>query len=304
MSRAIDFRRAYPVVVRVVVLACIVGAGGVVMASEQERSQPPPDLFTRRIVYSVPGMDRVQAIRDRVYARPGGQELRMDVYVPAGLDPGAKRPAVVFIHGGPLPPGADPSMPKPKDWGVFRSYGELAAASGMVGVTFNHRLYSMQAFDDSAADVQAALGHVRANAAELRVDPERIAVWAFSGGGPLLAFAFRDAPPWLKAVVSYYGLLDLSAGEPGPADRHSPVRLLQSSERPSPPTFVARAGKDSPAINASVQSFVTAALAKNLALELFTLPDGQHGFDIMDDHARSREALARTIDFLEARLSP
>ncbi len=274
------------------------------MASEQGRPQLPPDLFTRRIVYSVPGMDRVEVLRDRVYARPGGQELRMDVYVPAGLDAGARRPAVLFIHGGPLPPGADPSMPKPKDWGVFRSYGELAAASGMVGVTFNHRLHSMQAFDDSAADVQEALAHVRANAAELHVDADRVAVWAFSGGGPLLGFAFRDAPPWLRAVVSYYSLLDLPADDAGPPDRHSPVRLLQASERPAPPIFVARAGKDSPAINASVQSFVTAALAKNATLELFTLPDGQHGFDIMDDHARSREALARTIAFLKARLEP
>src|SRR5262245_35470356 len=100
MSRSRRFPTGVSWVVRGIVLACVLGAGGEVMASEQERPQPPPDLFTRRIVYSVPGMDRVQAIRDRVYARPGGQELRMDVYVPAGLDVGAKRPAVVFIHGG------------------------------------------------------------------------------------------------------------------------------------------------------------------------------------------------------------
>jgi len=27
-----------------------------------------------------------------------------------------------------------------KDWGVYVSYGQLAAATGFVGVTFNHRL--------------------------------------------------------------------------------------------------------------------------------------------------------------------
>jgi acetyl esterase/lipase len=311
-ARTVNVSRRMLLPMGTAAVAFVLLAGGVTMASEQEKPQPPQppkDFFERRIVYSVQGMDRVQVLRDRVYARPGGQggqELRMDVYVPEGLPAGTRRPAVVFIHGGPLPPGADPSMPKPKDWGGFRSYGELAAASGFVGVTFNHRLYSLHAFDDSAADVQALLDHVRANAAELHVDPDRIAVWALSGGGPLLTFAFRDSPPWLKAVVSYYALLDLPPDGllPGAAERLSPVRFLKASERPAPPTFIARAGKDSPVINASVEAFVTAALAKNLTLELFTLPDGQHGFDLMDDHPRSREAIARTIEFLKARLGP
>lgn len=282
------------------------------MASEQDKPQAPripPELFTGRIVYSVPGMDRAQVLRDRVYARPGGNELRMDVYVPAGLAAGARRPAVVFIHGGPLPPGADPSMPKPKDWGLFRSYGELSAASGLVGVTLNHRLYSLEAYDDSAADVQAAIEHVRANAAELHVDPDRIAAWAFSGGGPLLSFAYRDAPPWLKAVVSYYAILDLppQGTAPGASDRLSPLKHLKASTGQLPPTFIARAGHDSPVINASVDAFVAAALAKNAMLDLFTHPEGNHGFDLNmgpNDTPRAREAIARTVEFLKARLEP
>ena len=277
------------------------------MASGQDRPQPPKELFTSRIVYSVPGMDRAQVLRDRVYARPDGQELRADVYLPPGLAADARRPAVVFIHGGPLPPGADPSMPKPKDWGLFRSYGELAAASGLVGVTFNHRLYSLAAYDDSAADVKAVLEHVRASAAELHVDPDRIAVWAYSGGGPLLGFAYRDAPPWLKAVVSYYAILDLppDGTAPGASDRLSPLKHLKASQGPVPPTFIARAGHDSPVINASVEAFVAAALAKNVMLEVFTHPEGAHGFDLdmgPNDTPRAREAIARTVEFLKARL--
>ena len=276
------------------------------MASEQERPQPPKDLFTRRIVYAVPGMEQVQVRKDREYAKRDGQPLKLDVYQPLALPAAARRPAIVFIHGGPLPPGADPSMPKPKDWGVFQSYGQLAAASGFVGVTFNHRLYSLQAYDDSAADVQAAIDHVRANAAELAVDPDRIAVWAFSGGGPLLGFAYRDAPPWLKAVVSYYAILDLppDGTAPGASERLSPLRHLKSSGKTPPPTFIGRAGKDSPLINASVSAFVAAALDRNASVELFTLPEGQHGFDLMDDHDRTRECIARTLEFLRARLEP
>lgn len=281
------------------------------MTAEQDKPPAPPkELFENRIVYSVPGMERARVVRDRVYARPDGQELRMDAYVPPGLAAGARRPVVVFIHGGPLPPGVGPdAWPRPKDWGIFRSYGELAAASGLVGVTFNHRLHSLLSYDDSAADVQALIEHVRANAAELQVDPDRVAVWAYSGGGPLLAFAYRDAPPWLRAVVSYYAILDLppDGTAPGASDRLSPLKHLQASTRPGPPTFIARAGHDSPVINASVDAFVAAALAKNLTLELFTHPQGNHGFDLdmgPNDTPRSREAIARTIAFLKARLEP
>jgi acetyl esterase/lipase len=280
------------------------------MASAEDRPGPPKEVFENRIVYSVPGMDKVQAVRNRVYARAEGQELLMDAYVPAGLAADARRPAVVFIHGGPLPPGVGPdAWPKPKDWGVFRSYGELAAASGFVGVTFNHRLHSLEAYDTSAADVQALIEHVRTNAAELHVDPERIAVWAYSGGGPLLTFAFRDAPGWLKAVVSFYAILDLppEGTAPGASDRLSPVKHLKASTRPVPPVFIARAGIDSPLITASVESFVAAALQKNVMLELFTLPEAKHGFDLNmgdNDTPRSREAIARAIAFLKARLDP
>ena len=50
---------------------------------------------------------------------------------------------------------------------------------------------------------------------------------------------------------------------------------------------------------------MAAALAKNLMLELFTHPEGQHGFDLnmgSNDTPRSREAIARTVEFLKARL--
>src|SRR5205823_799431 len=50
-------------------------------------------------------------------------------YLPAHRQPG---PAVVFVHGGPLPPD---QRPTPRDWPVYRAYGSLAASRGAVGVT-------------------------------------------------------------------------------------------------------------------------------------------------------------------------
>src|SRR5512139_1419430 len=133
-------------------------------------------MVRMRVVLRVPGMDATDVQRDVVYRTAGGQPLRMDVYTPAG--PPRTRPAVLLVHGGPIPrTGA-------KNMGVFVSYGELLAASGFVAVTFDHRFLAPDRLPDAREDVADAMRHVRSEAARLAVDPDRLALWAFSGGGP------------------------------------------------------------------------------------------------------------------------
>ena len=61
------------------------------------------------------------------------------------------------------------------------SWGQLAAASGMVGVTYTN--------SEPATDLLALLEHVRQNAATLGVDENRIGLSASSGHVPLALFA-------------------------------------------------------------------------------------------------------------------
>jgi acetyl esterase/lipase len=267
----------------------------------------PADPSAKRIVYSVPGMDRVRVERDITYRAADGVETRMDVYRPPDLGPAERRPVVFFVHGGPIAPDR-----RPKDSGGYRSYGELVAASGFVGVTFNHRLFSAGDLDRSAEEVAAAVEFVRSNAARFNADPARTAVWAFSGGGLLLAFAFRDRPAHVRAVVSYYAILDLrgtrdAAGNPMSdemARRFSPAYAVESGTGPFPAVLIGRAGGDDPGINASVETFVRAAWAKGISIDVFNHPAGQHGFDISNDDDRTREVIRRTLEFLQERLKP
>jgi len=245
------------------------------------------DWFQKRIVYTVAGMDRVRAERDVTYRETADGGVKMDVYVPPGLSAAGRRPVVFFIHGGPIPPGQGA-----KNLGVFRSYGELAAASGFVGVTFDHRLHSPQDYGRSAEDVAAAIDFVRSNSGRFHADPERSGVWAFSGGGPLLEPFFRNPPSHVKAVVSFYALIE------------APAKAVESGSGPFPPVLIGRAGKDDVRFNASVEAFARAAWAKGLVLDVLNHPTGQHGFDILDDDERSREVIRRTIEFLQARLNP
>jgi acetyl esterase/lipase len=268
-------------------------------------AEPPEGLLTKRIVYTVPGMDRVRVERDLVYREINDLKFTFDVYSPRGK--AKPRPAVVLIHGGPLP--AD--WPPPTQWGVYRSYAELLAASGFVGVVFNHRLYDVIDYDVAIADVRTIVEHLRSNAASFGIDENRIALWAFSGGGVLLSHAFEEPRPWVRGVVSFYGILDVRKSKelgfpaevPEPlASQLAPAHLVEQGPGPFPPVLVARAGLDSPVINERVDEFVTVAHAKGVALELLTLPEGHHLFDILDDTPRTRQVIARTIAFLKESL--
>ena len=270
-----------------------------------EKKMPPfEEMIRMRIVLSVPGMDAVSAKRDLVYKTADGQALLMDVYSPPG--PARARPAVLLVHGGPLPRlGA-------KNMGVFRSYGELLAASGFVAVAFDHRFLAPNRLTDAGADVADLIAHVRQNADSLGIDKERIALWAFSGGGPFLAAPLRERPSWLKAVLAYYAVLDIQQPPPGAdsdlsselRERFSAIRGLGEDARSAPPLLVARAGLDHPWLNGGTDRFVQQAVAKGATLDLVNHPDGRHGFDILDDDARTKQILRRTLEFLRDALAP
>lgn len=258
----------------------------------------------KRIVYSMPGMERIKARKDVVWKRVDGLELKLDVYAPPGARPGKPLPAVVFIHGGPIPPNL---RTEPKEWGAYISHGQLAAASGFVGVTFNHRYYGFDRLRDAQSDMNDLVTYLRANAATLGIDADRITLWAFSGGGLLLSKALRDAPSYIRCLIAYYPVLDVgpsSAGGEDPAKEFSPLhqlRLMMLKGQAVPPLFVARAGLDNPAINTALDRFAQEAITRNVAIDFVNHAAGHHGFDTRDDDERTREIIRRTIEFIRAR---
>jgi acetyl esterase/lipase len=258
--------------------------------------------FSKPIVYRVEGMRDVRVQRDVVYKRDAGADLKMNIYAPAQLSGDTRMPAVFFVHGGPMPA----EFTAPTRWGVFVSYGELAAASALVGVTFNHRLHAPTDFERSQTDVAAAVDYVREHAAELNVDADRIALWYFSGGGPLLSAVLRDRPSYVRCVLAFYAVLDMRHMIPADADAAKVARAAALSpaayvraQGVGLPMFVARAGLDQPMINQAIDTFVQEALAGNATLDLMNHPAGRHGFDILDDDPRSREIIARAVAFAQ-----
>jgi acetyl esterase/lipase len=216
---------------------------------------------------------------------------RVDLYLPEVTQPS---PAIVFVHGGPIP--AD-LRPTPRDWPVYRGYGSLAAMRGVVGVTVDHRLYDTADYPLAAADVAAA---VQAARADLRVDADRIAIWFFSGGGLLLADWLRMPPNWLRCVAVTYPLL---APLPGRTvdPRFRPTEAVEMAG--ALPIVLTRVGRERPPVADTVEAFVVAARTCEVRLDVVDVPHGRHGFDMIDHTDESRKAVEHAFETVLAELT-
>ena len=123
-----------------------------------------------------------RAPRTAVYKDVDGATLRVHLFEP--IDPAVTRPrpAIVYFFGGGWVAG-DPSQffPQCAYW----------ASRGLVAVSAEYRTRSSHGASpyDAAMDARSAVRWIRGNAAELRIDPRRIAVGGGSSGGHLAAAA-------------------------------------------------------------------------------------------------------------------
>lgn len=208
----------------------------------------------------------------------------MDLYLPEATRPS---PAIVFVHGGPIPAELRPT---PRDWPVYQGYGSLAATRGVVGVTVDHGLHNSADYPRAAANVTAA---VRTAQADPRVDPDRIALWFFSGGGLLLADWLHTTPDWLRCVAATYPLLAPLPDRPVDP-RFRPAEALAMAG--TLPIVLTRVGLERPQLADRVEAFVAAADACGARLEIIDVPHGRHGFDMLDHTDESRKAVEQAFD--------
>ena len=115
-----------------------------------------------------------------VYKTAGDVKLNMYIYYPEGHQPAGKRPAIVFFFGG----GWRGGTPR-----QFARQSEYFASRGMVAMAADYRVSSRHGVKiaQCVEDAKSAIRWVRANAARLGVDPDRIAAGGGSAGGHLAA---------------------------------------------------------------------------------------------------------------------
>jgi acetyl esterase/lipase len=243
---------------------------------------------------------RVTIQDDVVFGTGGGRELRCDVFTPP--DARTDRPAVLLIHGGGWFGG---------DRSQLRGYGVQLARFGFVCVCPEYRLSGEAIWPAQIHDVKAALRWLRANAASLGVDQDKIAVSGNSAGAHLALMlgatpnvsvfegkgGHEGVPTTCAAVVAIYPPTLLRVGEIGDAiaqllggkasreaeDAASPITY---AHRHFPPTLLIHGNADAVVpVEASFSMYKTLADA-GAQVELHIYDGAPHAFDSVAEFGR------------------
>ena len=197
------------------------------------------------------------------------EKLKLDVYQPAG-DSERVRPAVLWLHGGGFRPGSDKTQSY-----IVRMSTEFAKR-GYVSVAPDYRVSAepgdpMQKLKDAVEDCRAGLAWMKTHAAELGVDPQRIAVGGGSAGGFIAVslVAVENAEAAKTKAAGLFALVDLW-GSPGTG------RMMGSMDEHFPPTVIVHGTADQ-SVPFS-QSEALAARLKTLGImcTLLPLPGAPH----------------------------
>lgn len=179
-----------------------------------------------------------------VYKKVGQVELPLYVYKPDGHKADAKTPAIVFFFGGGWNSGS-PAQ--------FEPHCKHLASRGMVAITVEYRVASRHAakVEDCIEDAKSAMRWVRARAAELGVDPNRIAASGGSAGGHLAActaviddFDAATDPPNVSAkpnaMVLFNPVMGLAPDDPKRQDPSRKRRTHGPAEKCTPLTYASK----------------------------------------------------------------
>lgn len=146
-----------------------------------------------------------------VYGSDCGRDLTADVFTPEKV-PTARRPAIVFLHGGSWEHGG-PSQ--------FHFHSNLLAERfGFFAVSVDYRLSGEAQFPKALQDAKCAIRWVRSQADRLNIDPERVCVAGGSAGGHL------------SSMVSTTAGVEVYEGESGHAGfaSHANLAVLYNGE--------------------------------------------------------------------------
>lgn len=260
-------------------------------------------LSLRRYVFGT-DLDAGGAKQTVTYTTVAGQALQLDVYDSA-IPAATPRPAIIVVHGGSWSGGDKSDFPQWDRW---------LTQQGFAVFDVQYRLQPQPNWQTATGDVKCAIGWVKRNATQYRIDPQRIAVLGRSAGGQLaLLAAYTPSDPVLlpscdapdtsvRAVISLYGPTDLVWGYTNPArpdviDGPGTLRRFLGGDPQTaaaafaaaapinhvgprtPPTLLIHGGRDQ-LVGAHHMALLADRLkAANVPYQTVSIPYAQHGFD-------------------------
>lgn len=233
----------------------------------------------------------VKIITDIVYASPGGEDLKVDLYLPTGEGP---YPGVLMVHGGAWLAG---------DRSRMAIHALQLARSGYCVASIGYRLAPAHKFPAQLEDCRSALAWLRAHAEQYHIDPQQVVGYGYSAGAQLIcltALTATDPAQGLCAVVAggtpcdftleplasarlAYFLGGTRAALPDAYREASPAQFVSSK---APPMFFFHGTADGLVPLAGVQAMCAALDQAGCDVRLCELDSATHIGSFMSPQAR------------------
>ena len=267
----------------------------------------PPDVGpqAQKVIYpSLDGfpLDAMVVPTNVTLEAPDGLKFNNQLFLPADLKPGERRPALIFVHGGPR-------RQMLLGWHylsfyhVFYGVNQWLANQGYIVLSVNFRSgvgYGRefrQAPDTGGrgnSEYQDVLTAGRWLAARPDVDPNRVGIWGLSYGGLLTAQALARNSDLFKVGVDLAGVH--VRGELDPenlAYRSSPISEIDNWKSP---VLLVHGDDDRNVDFAQTVGLVQLLRARNVYHELIIFPDDIHETLL---HSRWLDTFDRMEAFLD-----
>jgi acetyl esterase/lipase len=253
----------------------------------------------------------LEPARTVVYKKVGNRELVLNVFEPTGLKPSDKRPCFLVIHGGGWT-GMEPRRMFP--------FADHFAKLGMVGISVQYRLASAKTgvtVFDCVKDARSSVRYVRAHAAELGIDPQKIVVSGGSAGGHLAAATALfegvneetddlKVSPVPNALVLLFPVIDTSTEGYGNArigERWQEISPLHQVRAGVPPTIIFHGTADPTCPFKGAKAFQEAMVKAGNRCELDVNEGGAHGYlmrtqELYDDTMQKTETFLKSLSLL------
>jgi dipeptidyl-peptidase 4 len=233
---------------------------------------------------------------------PDGLEIHNQLFLPKDLKPGEKRPAIVFVHGGPSRQML-PAYHYMQFYHWSYAYNQWLQSQGYIVLSVNYRAgvgygNSFRRAPNTQGRGNSEYQDVLAGAKYLQsrpdVDASRVGIWGLSYGGLLTAEALaRNSDVFVAGVdlagVHIYGS---AADTTSLAFRSSAVGHIDTWKSP---VFLEQGDDDRNVDFAQMVGLVDLLRAKGVYYELTVTPDDVHESLI---HSRWIDIFSRSSDFL------
>ena len=243
--------------------------------------------------------------KEIIYKTINGIKLRMLIFNPQECDDNKTLSSVLLIHGGGWTCGS-PDSPLYKQ--IARSFNAI----GLCTFSIQYRLAMNNSLtvDDCVKDARSAMRFLKANASELGVDINKVVVCGGSAGAHLalstIMFSTINSDDDLSisttpaAAILFSPVIDTSAegyGNTMLGDRWREFSPLENIQPQMPPVIIFHAEDDVITPYSGVVKFREAMNKRGNQCELYSYPEGGHGF-IKDNHDAYSDVMLNIERFL------